>query len=78
MTQNAQLRLDEARKDIADILRKKKSGNGRKRTKYVAIDSDSDSTSSLDDIPVVKRAKKRTKSTKRKKYNMLKKVKNGK
>ena len=78
VTQNAQLRLDEARKDIADILRKKKSGNGRKRTKYVAIDSDSDSTSSLDDIPIVKRAKKRTKSTKRKKYNMLKKVKNGK
>ena len=78
VAQNAQLRLDEARQDIANILRNKKSGNKRKKTKYVAIDSDSDSSSSLDDIPVVKRAKKMTKSTKRKKYNMLKKVKNGK
>ena len=78
VAQNAQLRLDEARQDIANILRNKKSGNKRKRTKYIAIDSNSDSSSSLDDIPVVKRAKKMTKSTKRKKYNMLKKVKNGK
>ena len=78
VAKNAQLRLDEARQDIANILRDKKSGNRRKRTKYVAIDSNSDSSSSLDDIPVVKRAKKMTKSTKRKKYNMLKKVKNGK
>ena len=78
VAKNAQLRLDEARQDIANILRDKKSGNRRKRTKYVAIDSNSDSSSSLDDIPVVKRAKKMTKSTKRKKYNMLKKAKNGK
>ena len=78
VAENAQLRLDEARKDIADILRSKKSGKSRKRTKYEDDDSNSDSSSSFDDIPVVKRSKKGTKNTKRKKYDMLKKVKNGK
>ena len=78
VAKNAQLRLDEARKDIADILRSKKSRNSRKRTQHTDDDSDSgDSSTSLDAIPVVKRAKKGTKTTKRKKYNMLKKVKNG-
>ena len=74
VAQNAQLRLDQARQDIADILRSK-----RKRK---ATGSDSDSGSSLDDVPVVKRRKRPTKTvkkkTKRKKYNMLKKTKNGK
>ena len=70
VAQNAQLRLDEARKDIANILRSKK------RTKHDDYDSDSDD--SLDNVTVVKRSKKGSKNKKRQKYNMLKKVRNGK
>ena len=70
VAENAQLRLDEARKDIANILRSKK------RTKH--DDSDSDSDDSLDNVTVVKRSKKGSKNKKRQKYNMLKKVRNGK
>ena len=68
VAENAQLRLDQARKDIATILRSK-----RKR-KTTGSDSESDSSSSLDDITVVKRgkrpAKTMKKNAKRKKYNM--------
>ena len=70
VAENAQLRLDEARKDIANILRSKK------RTKHDDYDSDSDD--SLDNVTVVKRSKKGSKNKKRKKYNMLKKMRNGK
>lgn len=75
VAENAQLRLDQARKDIADIIRSKRKGN-------LDNDDDSDSSSSLEYVPVVKRAKHPAKtvkkSAKRKKYDMLKKVKNGK
>ena len=75
VAENAQLRLDQARKDIADIIRSKRKGNHDS-------DDDSDSSSSLEYVPVVKRAKPRAKTVKknakRKKYDMLKKVKNGK
>ena len=75
VAENAQLRLDQARKDIADIIRSKRKGNHDS-------DDDSDSSSSLEYVPVVKRAKHRAKTVKknakRKKYDMLKKVKNGK
>ena len=70
VAENAQQRLDEARNDIANILRSKK------RTKH--DDSDSDSDDSLDNVTVVKRSKKGSKNKKRQKYNMLKKVRNGK
>ena len=75
VAENAQLRLDQARKDIAGIIRSKRKGN-------LDSDDDSDSSSSLEYVPVVKRAKHRAKTVKknakRKKYDMLKKVKNGK
>ena len=70
VAENAQQRLDEARNDIANILRSKK------RTKHDDYDSDSDD--SLDNVTVVKRSKKGSKNKKRKKYNMLKKMRNGK
>ena len=70
VAENAQQRLDEARNDIANILRSKK------RTKHDDYDSDSDD--SLDNVTVVKRSKKGSKNKKRQKYNMLKKVRNGK
>ena len=73
VAENAKLHLDQARKDIADILRSK-----RKR-KTTGSDSESDSSSSLDDVPVVKRgkrpAKTKKKNAKRPKYDMLKKAK---
>ena len=78
VAENAQLRLDQARKDIADILRSKRKGKSRKTTENLDDDDGSDSSSSLEDVPVVKRAKTVKKNAKRKKYNMLKKVKNGK
>ena len=70
VAENAQQRLDEARNDIANILRSKK------RTKHDDYDSDSDD--SLDNVTIVKRSKKGSKNKKRQKYNMLKKVRNGK
>ena len=70
VAENAQQRLDEARNDIANILR------SRKRTKHDDYDSDSDD--SLDNVTIVKRSKKGSKNKKRQKYNMLKKVRNGK
>ena len=73
VAENAQLRLDQARKDIATILRSKQ------KHKTTGSGSESDSSSSLDDIPVVKRGKRPTKTkkknSKRPKYDMLKKAK---
>ena len=63
---------DDARRDIANIIRK--GGNGNSST-------DEDSDDSLDIIPTIKR--KQTKlpqkrKGKRKKYNVLKNIRNGK
>ena len=72
VAETAQLRLDQARKDISDIIRK------QTRNDDSATDSDIDTL----DIPVVKMKrpsiKKGQKNAKRKKYNVLKNVKNGK
>ena len=65
VAENTQLRLDQARKDIATILRSK-----RKR-ETTGSDSESDSNSSLDDIPVVKRGKRPTKIKNQKDQNTI-------
>ena len=44
VAENAQLRLDQARKDIADILRSKRKGKSRKTTGNLDSDDDSDSS----------------------------------
>ena len=73
VSETAQLRLDQARQDIANIMRHKTTGND---------DSATDSDSSLANIPIIKRKRPRNnrapKNAKRKKYDVLKNVKNGK
>ena len=73
-SETAQERLDAARRDIAKIIRKKGNGNAD-------VDSDTDESVadySLERLPVVKRKRPKVKSPKRKKYNVLKNIKNGK
>ena len=72
--ETAQQRLDSARRDIANIIRRKgETGNDS------ATDEDS-SDYSLDNIPIIKRKRPKAKTpqrkAKRKKYNMLKNIKN--
>ena len=72
--ETAQERLDSARRDIANIIRRKgETGNDS------ATDEDS-SDYSLENIPIIKRKRARAKTqqrkAKRKKYNMLKNIKN--
>ena len=70
VAETAQLRLDQARQDIANIIRKKQKEN---------YDSPTDSDDSLENIPIVKRKrasnKRPKKNPKRKKYDVLKNVK---
>ena len=75
-SETAQERLDNARRDIANIIRRDGNGNDS------STDEDS-SDYSLDNIPVIKRKRARAKiqqrKAKRKKYNVLKNIKkNGK
>jgi hypothetical protein len=69
-SETAQMRLDQTRNDIANIIRKK-------RKEY--YDSPTDSDDSLENIPIVKRKRARNKrpkkNPKRKKYDVLKNVK---
>lgn len=73
VAETAQLRLDQARQDIANIIRKKPTSND---------DSATDSDTSLVNIPFIKRKrtsnKRPSKNAKRKKYDVLKNVKYGK
>ena len=70
VSETAQLRLDQTREDIANIIRKKRKEN---------YDSPTDSDDSLENIPIVKRKrasnKRPKKNPKRKKYDVLKNVK---
>ena len=64
---------DDARRDIANIIRK--GGNGNSST------TDEDSDDSLDIIPTIKRKQiklSQKRKAKRKKYNVLKNIRNGK
>ena len=70
VSETAQLRLDQTREDIANIIRKQRKEN---------YDSPTDSDDSLENIPIVKRKrasnKRPKKNPKRKKYDVLKNVK---